>query len=692
MIETKYNGVTKFTYTYNGNGQLYSMTDAINSTTTCYEYDSIGRLIRAREMSGTTKKLGIQNLYDSLGRPSSSVYDVGGLTETYSLSYKSNSNMLSSIHIPMKNAYDAYISYGYDKFDRVSTASYIEDTTTVLTKNYTYLDGATSAKTTTLVRTENFNGSSRTYLYGYDAVGNITSVTYNISSMLSYQYDSLNQLVRENNAYANHSYTYEYDDAGNILYKRTYAYTTGTLGTVQSTISYGYNNANWGDLLTSYNGTAITYDAIGNPLSYRGNTLTWTGRQLNTLTSGMSTYAYKYDESGIRTQKTQTISGVQGDFKTYYVTDGSKILYEYQQSYPLYTTTNQKYYYYDDAGSITGFTYNNVDYYFGKNVQGDVKYIYTLTGTLIAEYCYDAWGNLVKLMDADGAVLSSGTNYTVAMANPFRYRGYYYDSETGFYYLNSRYYDPQVGRFINSDTLVSTGQGLLAQNMFAYCNNNPIVLTDSSGSLPTWDELCNTVGSAANAYADGFVDFFKDQWTTVEQVVNDPVGSYLSFMSDPWNYCLPAKLIKEQIEEGVSLWTDVFEGDIDGIANTFGGKGGLAFEMLVTYGATKGAQSIKSNIESKLTIKSEQTFVPDEYWQRKAPQISTQDSNTTITWYRENPKTGVIEKSSVTYDNAGRQVMRIDYSNHGMPHVHLDPHIHFYWWKVGQDYCEYLIM
>jgi len=109
------------------------------------------------------------------------------------------------------------------------------------------------------------------------------------------------------------------------------------------------------------------------------------------------------------------------------------------------------------------------------------KYIYTLTGTLIAEYCYDAWGNLVKLMDANGAVLSSGTNYTVAMTNPFRYRGYYYDSETGFYYLNSRYYDPQVGRFINADGIIGANQDLAGYNLFAYCSNNPVNYDDPSG-------------------------------------------------------------------------------------------------------------------------------------------------------------------------------------------------------------------
>ena len=106
-----------------------------------------------------------------------------------------------------------------------------------------------------------------------------------------------------------------------------------------------------------------------------------------------------------------------------------------------------------------------------KNLQGDIVAVYSNAGTKLITYTYDAWGNCTTAYHNDG-------NTTAAIYNPFRYRGYYLDTETGFYYLNSRYYAPVVGRFVNADVFVSTGQGLLGNNMFAYCQSNPVSLYD----------------------------------------------------------------------------------------------------------------------------------------------------------------------------------------------------------------------
>ena len=107
---------------------------------------------------------------------------------------------------------------------------------------------------------------------------------------------------------------------------------------------------------------------------------------------------------------------------------------------------------------------------------------------LVATYEYDPWGKLLAVKDADGSAITSSGH--AAIKNPLRYRGYYYDSETGFYYLQSRYYDPQIGRFISVDGYVSTGQGLLGCNMFAYCSNNPITKSDSSGEFWLTATIC----------------------------------------------------------------------------------------------------------------------------------------------------------------------------------------------------------
>ena len=130
---------------------------------------------------------------------------------------------------------------------------------------------------------------------------------------------------------------------------------------------------------------------------------------------------------------------------------------------------------YDDSGRPFALNYSDDGgksfdtYYYVLNLQGDVIYLVNPNGNFYAEYSYDAWGNILS---ATGEL---------AEINPLRYRGYYYDTETGFYYLQSRYYDPVNRRFINTDVYASTGQGFIGTNMFAYCLNNPVVLVDDSG-------------------------------------------------------------------------------------------------------------------------------------------------------------------------------------------------------------------
>ena len=119
------------------------------------------------------------------------------------------------------------------------------------------------------------NGTSEALNYTYDQNGNIATIKEGSTLKATYTYDELNQLTREDNLYLNKTITYSYDLGGNITSKKEYPYTTGTVGTVTNTINYTYGNTNWKDQLTNYNGKAITYDAIGNPLTYDGNTYTW---------------------------------------------------------------------------------------------------------------------------------------------------------------------------------------------------------------------------------------------------------------------------------------------------------------------------------------------------------------------------------------------------------------------------------
>ena len=157
-----------------------------------------------------------------------------------------------------------------------------------------------------------------------------------------------------------------------------------------------------------------------------------------------------------------------------YLTQSGKVMRETVRTDG--TVTSVLDFIYDESGKpfamIDQLSAQPKTYYYVLNLQGDVVNLIDQDGAVAAAYAYDAWGN----------ILSQSGN--MAEKNPLRYRGYYYDSETGFYYLQSRYYDPATRRFINADALASTGQGFIGYNMFAYCNNQVTMLMDSSGSRP----------------------------------------------------------------------------------------------------------------------------------------------------------------------------------------------------------------
>ena len=128
--------------------------------------------------------------------------------------------------------------------------------------------------------------------------------------------------------------------------------------------------------------------------------------------------------------------------------------------------------------------YNGAKYWYDKNLQGDIVGVHNSAGTLVAQYVYDAWGNHRQITDGSCNDVSADTSH-IANINPFRYRGYYYDVETGWYYLNARYYDPNVGRFLSPDVILGANGGLQGYNLFAYCNNNPVMFVDPSGNFAT---------------------------------------------------------------------------------------------------------------------------------------------------------------------------------------------------------------
>lgn len=344
-----------------------------------------------------------------------------------------------------------YQGYYYDEQSRLSQKKHMfMDGGKILSSTYEYYDDGN--KKTSRVKSVTFadNGSAiDTLSYEYYANGNIKTVKKGTALLSKFEYDEFNRLYREYDYANNNVYEYKYDSVGNILSRQTYNIQSGGASPVVID-GYGYT----GGRLTSYNGKDITYDAAGNPTNYKGLALEWKGNRL--VKFGDQTDC-EYDVNGLRLKK----------YTTNYYWEGEKLVAE--------KTVNRGvihfiYYRYDETG-VCGMRYEGSDYFFRKNIFGDVIGVYTKLGEPVANFTFDAFG---RTLSATGRL---------ADKVPFRYRGYYYDKETGFYYLQSRYYDPETGRFISPDAVEyldhENAQGL---NLYAYCGNNPVMRVDPTGN------------------------------------------------------------------------------------------------------------------------------------------------------------------------------------------------------------------
>ena len=427
------------------------------------------------------------------------------------------------------------LNYSYDDLNRLNSVTTKKTSGAELfTRNNTYWDyegenNRTTSRLKTYVTTDANGNLINGNRYRYDENGNITKIEEAYSTnayrdLAIYDYDELNQLKLETRyTYTNATNTpttttvihYNIDTAGNIHSVET------TINNGTATISYTYGNSTWVDLLTAYDGHAIAYEGqtynasagsvtgtavSGNPINWYNGTdytdLTWTqGRRLSSitkhLTSGVRTYDYAYDMSGVRSSKTIeiTVDGVLRNRRYDYITQNGKVVRETA----YYTDGGEEFmhcldFFYDENGNPfamrkytdeTLSSYNT--YYYILNAQGDVVKLIAPSGNVYAEYSYDAWGNI---LDSSGSLRNT---------NPLRYRGYYFDKETGFYYLQSRYYDPIVKRFLKADALVSTGQGFVGYNAFAYCNNNPLIKKDNDGHFGLLIAALIVIGVAATA-------------------------------------------------------------------------------------------------------------------------------------------------------------------------------------------------
>ncbi|MBR3768024.1 MAG: hypothetical protein IKL10_07290 [Clostridia bacterium] len=406
---------------------------------------------------------------------------------------------------------DAEILTNTDWFGRVTSKSLSVDVETDnggisvdsgVLLDYADTDTTASTKVTSLtsfVSTADNTVSNQEY-YEYDAFGNITGI-YRIEDdekvyYNKYYYDEANQIIREDNRLGEFTSTYTYDVGGNIVSRKRYSYTEGDLTglNAREVHTYSYEHSLWGDVLTGYNGQPVTYDAMGNITSLEGDTYEWTaGRQLSRIIKGDggSYFDYFYDDNGqLSSFDMYNEDGTKSGTYQYFWEDTTLIglrLLEYAVDSSNAETENeiaQLRILYDADGEALGCLVNDtLLLLYTKNILGDITgVINPENGRLLFGYAYDAYGNY-KLVTKNNTLGENIAAVFLQLLNPLSYRGYAFTPAVGAsHYLGSRFYSPQLCRFMNADVYADTAQGVVGTNMFAYCNNNPIAFVDPNGT------------------------------------------------------------------------------------------------------------------------------------------------------------------------------------------------------------------
>lgn len=297
------------------------------------------------------------------------------------------------------------------------------------------------------------------------------------------------------------TWVYDYDRGGNILSKTRYIYTTGNLGQPQDVILYSYNDENWKDKLTSFNGTAIIYDNAGNPVNDGKWNYVWAnGHKLVNMSSADVSLLFTYDHTGNRIRKVCNTDSLQE--VTDYTMHDQRIVHMVTVHTDDNNTVSQEnmHFFFASTSRPTMTSYNGNIFIYVYNLHGDVIGLRDTSSNWVVRYSYDVWGNLLNIT----GLLAN----TLGKRNPYRYRAYIYDEESQLYYLANRYYNPAWGRFLTPDISAETAPSVLLQerSVYSYCYNDPVSFADANGKMGFLAALgAMAVGGLVNA-ALGVVD------------------------------------------------------------------------------------------------------------------------------------------------------------------------------------------
>ncbi len=401
------NSIPAYTTEYNDEGKIIKFTDNTEKKAVSYNYIYTGDNVKVERNDGFIKTVNTEQNEESGITQKNIEYtykDILDRNATYKTTQKSD--MSDENKVLMTNVF-------YN--NAVLTEESSDNEQTISRKLYSSLNGQGIFNVDEKKNTEQeslytiiFSGNKKVFSYIYDLAGNITEIKLGDKKIYEYAYDVHGRITKELDYVNKTGCTYGYTSTGNVVAKHIKEINNdGSLTNVRD-IKYSYQNGEWADQLTQYDGQKITYDGMENPIDYiDGKTFKWTrGRQLEQMTlKDGSSVTYKYNQDGLRTYK-------------------------------------------------------------------DTK------GKELVKYSYDAWGNIVDV---------SYENETALKLNHITYRGYYKDNESGFYYLQSRYYDSETGRFINADDVKILGikdTSIYKDNLYCYCNNNVVNCTDPNGKSP----------------------------------------------------------------------------------------------------------------------------------------------------------------------------------------------------------------